>query len=451
MSQKTKFGSLLSNNKNNSVIMLILIVALIMDTTLSNISDMIAPQAASAWGIALFVGIIAAAFVPGQYFLSGYVKQVSAELRSKKKDLNTMYWIVTITQFVLMAVLLAIILQLIFESQYYTILLVAATMIGYVLGGVIMGLLCYRLFSWYKENKRALQILLFALGSAMTSATLIGGILSQNVMLLETHVQVIGPQSKVAFPTINPNVAGIMGDILSISYVFAIIAYLLIWSASAIMLSHYSHRMGKVKYWIIVSLPLGSFLFGLAPIILSLPVTSTYFDPSLLVFRILSISALVANGVLFGVAFLMVMRNIRNHVSNTIVDYLTISMYGIVLLYISLAANIAQGSYPPFGATSYSFIGAAAYFFMSGIYSSAISISSDNMLRQVIKKAAVDQSRLIDSIGAASLKQELVKKMVHLLKSHSSDLVKKTGIESSLGENDITNYVDEVLKEIHRK
>jgi hypothetical protein len=151
------------------------------------------------------------------------------------------------------------------------------------------------------------------------------------------------------------------------------------------------------------------------------------------------------------VAFLMVMRNIRDHVSNTIVDYLTISMYGIVLLYISLAANIAQGSYPPFGATSYSFIGVAAYFFMSGIYSSAISVSSDNMLRQVIKKAVVDQSRLIDTIGAASLKQELVKKMMHLLKSHSSDLVKETGVESSLDENDIKNYVEEALRETHRK
>jgi hypothetical protein len=451
VSQKAKFGSLFGNTKNNSVMMLILIIALTIDTTLSNLSDMIGGQAASAWGIALFVTIVAAAFVAGQNFLSGYVKRISAELRSKKRDLNAMYWIVAITQFVLMAVLFAIILYLIFESQYYTILLVTATMIGYILGGGIMGLLCYRLFSWYRENKKALQILLFALGCAMTSAALIGGILSQNIMLLEAHIQVIGPQSKVEFPTINPEVAGIMGEVLSMSYLFAIIAYLLIWSASAIMLSHYSHRMGKVKYWIIVSLPLGSFLFGLGPIILSLPVTSTYFDPSLLVFRILSISALVANGVLFGVAFLTVMRNIRNHVSNTIVDYLTISMYGIVLLYISVAANIAHGSYPPFGVTSYSFIGAAAYFFMSGIYSSAISVSSDNMLRQLIKKAAVDQSRLIDSIGAASLKQDLVKKMTHLLKSHSTNLAKETGIESSLDENDIKNYVDEALQEVHRK
>jgi hypothetical protein len=406
---------------------------------------------ASAWGVALFMAIIVAVFGVGQYFLLGYVKQISAELRSKKKDLNVTYWIVTITQFVLMAILSAMIVQLIFASQYYTVLLVAATMIGYLLGGVIMGLLCYRFFSWYKENKRALQILLFALGSALTSASLIGGIVSQNIMLIETQVQVITPQSKVAFPSIDPEVAGIMGEVLSISYLSAIMAYLIIWSASAIMLSHYSHRIGKLRYWTIVSLPLASFLFGLTPILLSLPVTSTYFDPSLLVFRILSTSALVANGVLFGVAFLTIMRNIRSHVSNTMVDYLTISMYGIALLYISVAANISQGSYPPFGITAYSFIGAAAYFFMFGIYASAIAVSSNIRLRQLIKRATIDQTRLIDNISAASLKQELEKRVMNLVKTHSRNLVEKTGIESSLEEDDVKNYVDEVLKEIHRK
>ena len=451
MAEKPKFDSLAGNTKNSSVIMLILIVALIIDTTLSNISDIVERQTTSAWGIALFVAIIAAVFGVGQYFLSGYVKRVSAEFRRKKTDLNMTYMIVMITQFVLMAILFVIILQLIFTSQYYTVLLVAATMIGYILAGVIMGLLCYRFFSWYKENKRALQILLFALGCAMTAGSLIGGIVSQNVMLLETQLQEIGPQSRVAFPTIDPDVAGIMGDVLSISYLFAIMAYLLIWSASAIMLSHYSRRMGNLRYWIIVSLPLASFLFGLSPILLSLPLTSTYFDPSLLVFRILSTSALVANGVLFGMAFLTIMRNIRSHVSNTIVDYLTISMYGIALLYVSLAANIAQGSYPPFGVTSYSFIGAAAYFFMSGIYSSAISVSSDIKLRQLIKRAATDQTRLIDSISTASVKQELEKRVTNLIKTHSSNLVEETGIEPSLEEDDIKNYVDEVLKEIHPK
>jgi hypothetical protein len=449
--EKAEFDLPNTNIKHNSVIMLILIVALIIDTTLSNISDMVARQMASAWGIGLFVAIIAAVFGAGQYFLTGYVKRVSAELRRKKTDLNMMYWIVMVIQFVLMAILFAIIVQLIFASQYYTVLLVTPTMIGYILGGVIMGLLCYRFFSWYKGNKRAIQILLFALGSAMTCGSLIGGIISQNVMLLETQVQVIGPQSKVAFPTIDPEVAGTMGNVLSISYLFAIMAYLLIWSASAIMLSHYSHRMGKLRYWIIVSLPLGSFILGLAPIMLSLPVTSTYFDPNLLAFRVLSTSALAANGVLFGVAFLTIMRNIRSHVSNTVVDYLTISMYGIALLYISLAANIAQGSYPPFGIASYSFIGATAYFFTSGIYSSALSVSSDVKLRQLIKRAAIDQTRLIDDISTASLKQDLEKMVLHLAKTHSSNLVKETGIEPSLDEDDIEKYVDQVLKEIHRK
>jgi Asp-tRNA(Asn)/Glu-tRNA(Gln) amidotransferase B subunit len=41
--------------------------------------------------------------------------------------------------------------------------------------------------------------------------------------------------------------------------------------------------------------------------------------------------------------------------------------------------------------------------------------------------------------------------VMHLAKTHSSNLVKETGIEPSLDEDDIEKYVDEVLKEIHRK
>jgi uncharacterized membrane-anchored protein len=85
VAEKAEFDLPNANIKHNSVIMLILIVALIIDTTLSNISDMVARQMASAWGIGLFVAIIAAVFGAGQYFLSGYVKRVSAELRRKKQ------------------------------------------------------------------------------------------------------------------------------------------------------------------------------------------------------------------------------------------------------------------------------------------------------------------------------------------------------------------------------
>jgi hypothetical protein len=60
--------------------------------------------------------------------------------------------------------------------------------------------------------------------------------------------------------------------------------------------------------------------------------------------------------------------------------------------------------------------------------------------------------KLTDSISTESLKQELAKNVLHLAKIHSMNLVEETGIEPSLDEEDVRNYVEKVLlNEIHRK
>jgi hypothetical protein len=320
------------------------------------------------------------------------------------------------------------------------------TTIGYFLGAIMMGILCYKFFSWYRSNRRNMSILLYGVAAALTSVTLAIGIIPQDFLLLEAYPSVIGLQSSsVEFPTIS---SGLMGDLLAVGYLIAIVSYLLIWTASGLMLRHHSQRMGKLRYWLIMSLPIASFLIGLTPIMLSLPVTSTYFDPGLLLFRILSISALIANGVLFGVVFLAIARSIRSQISSSIIDYLIVAAYGIALLYISFAANFAHGSYPPFGIAAYSFIGAASYFFMSGIYSSAISVSADIKIRSIIRRSALDESKLIDNISRANMEQDIQKKVMYVVKANLRSITDETGIQPSLAEDDMKAYLDTVLREI---
>ncbi len=432
-------------SRYNAIIAGILIVALSLDTMVSNISDAISSTLISVWGLLAFIVIATVIFGTGQVLIQRHVQQANSELRKKRPELNRMYHTIILTQYVLMGILAFIILQMVFGSEYYTLLLVAMITIGSVVGGMMMGVLCYRFFSWYRSNRRNIPILLYGLAAGLTSATLAIGIIPQDFLLLEARPFVIGSQSSVEFPTIS---SGLMGNLLAFFYLIAIISYLFTWTASAIILRHHSRRMGKPRYWLIISLPLVSFLIGLTPIMLSLPVTNTYFDPGLLLFRIMAISALIANGVLFGVVFLAIARSMRNHISSLIIDYLNVAAYGVALLYISFAANIAHGSYPPFGVAAYSFIGAASYFFMSGIYSSAISVSTDIQMRSIIRRSALDQSRLIDSISRASVEQEIQKKVMHMVKDHLRSITEETGIQPSLAEDDMKWYLDKVLREI---
>ncbi len=443
-SRSTPFFSRITG-RYNTLIPSILIVALTIDTILSNISDVISSRLISVWELLAFIVIVTAIFGAGQILLQRHIQQSNMELRKKKLKRNILHLTITLTQYVLIGILAFIILQIVFSSQYYTVSVVVMTTIGSVLGGIMMGVLCYRFFSWYRSNRRNVSILLYGLAAALTSATLAVGIIPQDFLLLEAHPSVIGLQSSVEFPAIS---SGLMGNLLAVFYLIAVISYLLTWTASAVMLRHHSQRMGKLRYWFIISLPLASFLIGFTPIMLSLPVTSTYFDPGLLLFRILAISALIANGVLFGVVFLAIARSIRNQISGSIIDYLNIAAYGVALLYISFAANIAHGSYPPFGIAAYSFIGVASYFFMSGIYSSAISVSTDIKIRSIIHRSVLDESKLIDSISRASIEQEIQKKVMYIAKANLRSITDETGVQPSLAEEDMKKYLDTVLREL---
>jgi hypothetical protein len=139
-------------------------------------------------------------------------------------------------------------------------------------------------------------------------------------------------------------------------------------------------------------------------------------------------------------------RSIQKGIGNKISDYLGISANGVVILFVSFFANPSAGSYLPFGVLSASFFGFGAYLFFSGIYSSASSISSDSRLRQTIRKSLLDQSKLLDNIGLADINRE----MEAIIKKHRETMKQETGIESSISEVEMKNYVQEVLVELRK-
>jgi signal transduction histidine kinase len=83
-----------------------------------------------------------------------------------------------------------------------------------------------------------------------------------------------------------------------------------------------------------------------------------------------------------------------------------------------------------------------------GIYSSAISMSEDVKLRQTIRKSAVDESKLLVGIGSAQMEQKIEKKVIEMAKDHSASMTERTGVQLSLTEHDMKQYLSTVLKEI---
>jgi hypothetical protein len=80
-----------------------------------------------------------------------------------------------------------------------------------------------------------------------------------------------------------------------------------------------------------------------------------------------------------------------------------------------------------------------------------VSVAEDSDLRQSIRVLAIRESRLLDSIGAAQMQQQIQKRVMTLTKRNQDTMAQTIGIQSSLSDEDIRQYLDQVLNELHTK
>ena len=70
-------------------------------------------------------------------------------------------------------------------------------------------------------------------------------------------------------------------------------------------------------------------------------------------------------------------------------------------------------------------------------------------LRNAIRKSVMEQSKLPDSIGTAQMERELQTSVLAIAKKTSADMKENSGVEASLSENDIRDYMSLLIKELN--
>lgn len=183
--------------------------------------------------------------------------------------------------------------------------------------------------------------------------------------------------------------------ILDIAYdISSILSFIMMWIVTCILLCHYSRKFAKVKFWILVSIPLIYFLSQFLTLSLNIfgPLLSSQSIFYGVVLTVVFTFGKSAGGILFGIALWTVTRHIPK--TSFVRDYMIISAFGLVLLFTSNQASVLlTAPYPPFGLAAASFVGLSSYLVLIGIYSSAISVAEDSKLRQSILSFAVRESR----------------------------------------------------------
>ena len=421
---------------------------LIIDSQISIIADIIVSQIVSFWGIALFV-TISAVYVVGQYLMLQMVKYKVRQSKFKSSHIDITEKFVTVIQYILAAITVAVVVEVLAMAAYHTDLLIVVTTISYGLTIVLMGTLAWRLFSWFKINK-SLIVLLYGLAALAIIVNGVASILFFDIVLLE-KAQLTTPQSEVIFDTgYEP---GTSKEVIVQVQGYSLPVYLLlIWGGTIMLLRNNIYRIGKIKFGVLIAFPviyfLAYYIFLYPTIYPDSPITQAI-DENFMTALMLGLASTTISGILFGLGFLSVARFISP--GNDVRDYMNIAGYGFMIFVTAAATTVLQAAYPPYGLPNVSIVGLAAFLILVGLHHSAVSVAHDSRLRQVIKNSAIKESKLLGSMGSAQMTQELQNKIVSITKENAQLMKQQSGTEPSLTDSDITNYLNRVINEVKEK
>ena len=107
----------LDSDKKLFTLMLVVTVIIILDSQIGYISDFIPETISSQGGISLFIGF-AMIFIVTQFFILNYVKQLNRENKDRISHLHLLQTGVSVGQYILIAIIVIVVLQILFLQEY---------------------------------------------------------------------------------------------------------------------------------------------------------------------------------------------------------------------------------------------------------------------------------------------------------------------------------------------
>jgi hypothetical protein len=446
MSNQSKLN-FLTGRKFIAIFVIAMGACLITDTGIIKTANLVNKKIMNYWQIPIFI-IISIAFLVSQYFLLYFIRNKTDNRigRSKSIELNILWKVVFGTQVSISVILLLVLYQVLNLHQYNILLLNISTILSYQLAVIMMGILAQQFFTWFAANKNII-ILIYGLASVVVA---LSSIISMAFIIigLSSRPMEVGPHFAFGMYAYEPG--SVMG-FLEIAYtITAVSSFILMWVGTSLILRSYSFRLGKKFYWVIVSIPLAYFLSQFIPSSVSVLSFLVSSNPVFLglVFTLIYTFSKAIGGFMFAIAFYIAARSVSP--KSIVRDYMLIAAFGIVLFFLSGQTTITDASYPPFGLVSIMSLGLMSYLLFIGLYSSAFSVSGDVSLRKSIRNMVLDQSKFLERIGTAQMERQMQQTILNLAKEQNDIMKQESGVESSMTENEVKDYLQSVLKEVKK-
>ena len=387
-------------------------------------------------------------FIISNIVIFNIVKNIKSNLKDKYY-----YFIILILQSLLSITLLTIYGQMIFYSNYSNLFIFVIVYTSFLSSIGFLSILTIKLLRWFSLTPNY-SILMYGIAISIFILNTIIGLVYVSQILL-THPDIIKPAScRVLLGSlfhINPGLSIYLSNLYDIT---SIISFIALWFVTIFLLKQYSRSIGKIKYWILVSIPLIIFMTKYEIILY-------YFlkDPAILeIFSSIRLNSIVdqivytflnsnlqIGGIFFAIVFLVIAKKIPK--GHQIINSLIISSIGMMFLFGSknVSALIIL-SYPPVGIVAISFMGLASYLLLVGIYSIATIAARDITLRKYLSKKVENDTSLLTNIAYSESESEIQKNVKSLI-DYSSQW-QQNNTQHELNQQEIKEIVDDVISAV---
>lgn len=443
----SKLGLLYSNKSIFTLIISILII-IIMDGSLIIFCTPKSNRIINISNTELYL-IYSIVFIVSNIILLKLVTKATSNL---KKENKYYFFIILIVQSFISLILVTIYGQITFYSNYSNFLIFLIVGSSFLSSIAFLIILTGKLLYWFSLTPNYLTFIYGIAILIFIINTIIGLVYLTEV--LSTHNDIIKPAScRAIFASlfsINPDLSIFLSKLYDIT---SIISFVAIWLVTTIMLNQYSRRIGKIKYYFLVIIPLVVFMT-------KYEVMFYYFlsDPTILdifyielgpnlnpIVHILLNANLQFGAVFFAIAFLVIAKKIPKR--HNIVNSIIISLFGMMFLFGSKDISpLIVPSYPPVGIVAISYMGLASYLLLVGIYSSATIAARDITLRKYLNKMVGNDTSLLRNI-AFSEKESEIEKNVKSLMTYSSEW-QESNKQFEIDQHELKDIIEDVISEV---
>ena len=394
-------------------------------------------------GIFLIFSIL---FLISSPILLNYVRKITSRDSYQAMPLSLRYlqMMVSVTMILTGSIILIIIVQMLFLNKYSLILLEVQTYLSYLSALIFLSFLVFMFVGWL-TSKRNYIIMLYTIAFSLASVNLV-----VSLIYIESYFSFSTLPDVKPYP-ITSYIVNLPGspitESLSVVYdILSLSSFLLMWVATAILLGQYRHKMGRIRFFSLMSIPLIYYMFPFQNyfgdvffvLLLSSPVVFS------IIYVLIFSATKQVGALLFSLSFWTASSLIHH---DRVYKSLLICSIGMLILFSSIEiAPLRSHIYPPYGLITEAFLPLGAYLLLFGIFTSAQHISQDAKLRKEFYKSAESQLSLLKNIGVSQMEKQFEDK-IKFLQQRSS--LSKRIEEPQLEEETVKKILHDVLNELY--